>query len=138
MGLLMERLLGLDVGTKRIGVAVGDDLGIVISGKESINRVPEKDAIKRIETICSEYGITKIVIGLPLHANGDLGEQAKDCQNFAKLLPNKYQIFFEYERCSSFEAEENLKNRGINFRQKKELVDIESACIILRQYINKI
>ena len=133
----MERLLGLDVGTKRIGVAIGDDMGIVISGKEAIKRIPEQAAIKRIEQICLEYGITKIIIGLPLHANGDLGKQAKDCQNFAKLIPPKYQIFFEDERCSSFEAEENLKNRGINFRGKKELVDIESACIILKQYINR-
>ena len=129
--------MGLDVGTKRIGVAIGDDLGIVISGKEAIKRTPENEAIRRIETICSEYGITKIVIGLPLHANGDLGKQAKDCQNFAKLLENKYQLFFEDERCSSFEAEENLKNRGVNFIQKKELVDIESACIILKQYVNR-
>ena len=90
----MERLLGLDVGTKRIGVAIGDDMGIVVSGKEAIKRKPEQDAIRRIEQLCSEYGITKIVIGLPLHANGDLGEQAKDCQNFAKLIPQKYQIFF--------------------------------------------
>ncbi len=133
----MERLMGLDVGTKRIGVAIGDDMGIVIAGKEAINRKPEKDAIKRIELLASEYGITKVVIGLPLHANGDLGEQAKDCQRFAKLIPEKYQIFFEDERCSSFEAEENLKNKGINFRNKKELVDIESACIILKQYISR-
>ena len=83
----MERLLGLDVGTKRIGVAIGDDMGIVISGKEAIKRIPEQAAIKRIEQICLEYGITKIIIGLPLHANGDLGKQAKDCQNFAKLIP---------------------------------------------------
>lgn len=133
----MERLLGLDVGTKRIGVAIGDDMGIVVSGKEAIKRTPQKDAIKRIEQLCSEYGITKIIIGLPLHANGDLGDQAKDCQKFAELIPDKYTIFFEDERCSSFEAEENLKNRGINFRDKKELVDIESACIILKQYINR-
>ena len=137
MGVLVERLLGLDVGTKRIGAAIGDDMGIVISGKEAIKRTPEKEAIKRIEQLCVEYGITKIVIGLPLHANGDLGEQAKDCQRFAKLIPEKYQVFFEDERCSSFEAEENLKNRGINFRDRKELVDIESACIILKQYISR-
>ena len=133
----LERILGLDVGTKRIGVAIGDNMGIVISGKEAISRKPEHLTIKRIEEICKEYGIKKIVVGLPYHANGDFGEQAQDCQNFAELLKDKYEIFFEDERCSSFEAEENLKNRGVNFRNNKELIDIESACIILKQFINR-
>lgn len=133
----MERILGLDVGTKRIGIAVGDNMGIVVSGKEAISRIPEKSAISRIDAICSEYGIKKIVIGIPYHANGDFGEQAQDCKSFAELLTDKYEIFFEDERCSSFEAEENLKARGVNFRKNKELIDIESACIILRQFINR-
>ncbi len=133
----MERILGLDIGTKRIGVAIGDDLGIVISGKEAVLRKPESKAIERINQLCNEYGIKKIVIGIPYHANGDFGEQAQDCKSFSKLLENKYEIFYEDERCSSFEAEENLKNRGINFRKNKELVDIESACIILKQFINR-
>ena len=132
----MERLLGLDVGTKRIGVAIGDDMGIVISGKEAIARKPEPQAVKRINEICKEYGIKKIVIGLPYHANGDFGEQARDCKNFSKLLENDYEIFFEDERYSSFEAEENLKAQGKILRKNKELIDIESACIILKQHIN--
>jgi len=133
----MERILGLDVGTKRIGAAIGDDLGIVVSGKEAIARQPENKAVERIEKLCSEYGIKKIVIGLPFHANGDFGEQAKDCKTFGSLLENKFEVFYEDERCSSFEAEENLKNRGVNFRKNKELIDIESACIILKQFINR-
>ena len=133
----MERILALDIGTKRIGVAIGDDLGIVISGKEAVARIPEDLAIKRIDEICKEYNITKIVVGIPYHSNGDFGEQAKDCEKFSKLLADNYEIFYEDERCSSFEAEENLKNRGIDFRKKKELVDIESACIILKQFINR-
>ena len=133
----MERILGLDVGTKRIGVAIGDDIGIVITGKEAISRKPEHLALKRIDEICNEYRIKKIVVGIPYHANGDFGEQAKDCEQFASLLKDKYDIFFEDERCSSFEAEENLKNRGVNFRKNKELIDIESACIILKQFINR-
>lgn len=133
----MERLLGLDVGTKRIGAAIGDDMGIVVSGKEVIARSPENKAVERIEQLCREYGIKKIVIGLPLHANGDVGEQANDCQKFGSLLKNKFEVFYEDERCSSFEAEENLKNRGVNIRKNKELIDIESACIILKQFINR-
>ncbi len=133
----MERLMGLDVGTKRIGVAIGDDMGIVISGKEAISRKPENLAVAKIKNICTEYNIKKIVIGLPYHANGDFGEQAKDCQNFAKLLEPEYKIFFEDERYSSFEAEEHLKEKGVNLRKNKELIDIESACIILKQFINR-
>ena len=133
----MERILGLDVGTKRIGVAIGDDMGIVVSGKEAISRKPEQNALKRINEICKEYNIKKIVVGIPYHANGDFGEQAKDCETFANLLKDKYEIHFEDERCSSFEAEENLKARGVNIRNNKELIDIESACIILKQFINR-
>ena len=79
----------------------------------------------------------KIVIGLPYHANGDFGDQARDCKKFAALLEKKYQIFFEDERYSSFEAEELLKARGVNIRKNKELIDVESACIILKQFINR-
>lgn len=133
----MERLVGLDVGTKRIGIALGDDMGIVVSGKEAVPRTPEANAVKRIKELCNEYGVKKIVIGLPYHANGDFGKQAQDCKNFSKLLEKDFEIFFEDERYSSFEAEENLKAQGKDIRKNKELIDIESACIILKQFINK-
>lgn len=133
----MERLLGLDIGTKRIGVAVGDDSGIVVTGKAALSRKPEDKAVEQIKNICKDYGIKKIVIGIPYHANGDFGEQAQDCKTFAKLLEKDFEIFYEDERYSSFEAEENLKVQGKDIRKNKELIDIESACIILKQHINK-
>ncbi len=133
----MERILGLDIGTKRIGAAIGDNMGIVISGKEAIARTPEDKAVKRIEELCREYGIRKIVVGIPLHANGDFGEQAEDCKKFSELLKDKFEVFYEDERCSSFAAEENLKNRGIDIKKNKSLIDIESACIILSQFVNR-
>lgn len=134
----MQRLMALDVGTKRIGVAIGDDLGIVIKGQEALLRKPQEKAILKIKEMADMYNINTIIVGLPLHVNGDFSQQAQDCKEFAALLEKDYNVIFEDERYTSFEAEQNLLERGIKYTKNKHLVDIESACIILNQYVNKL
>ena len=70
--------------------------------------------------------------------DGSRGSQADDCIAFSKNFKNNYEIIFEDERLTSEQAEENLRDRKINFRKNKGLIDIESACIILEQYFTKI
>ena len=134
----LYKIMGLDIGTKRIGVALSDFLHISCSGHSCVERCPENDAIKKIKEIAKENKVKKIVVGVPLNMDGTRGFQAKDCLNFADNFKNDFEIIYEDERLTSQQAEENLKEKKIDFRKNKKLVDIESACIILEQYIERL
>lgn len=133
----MNKIMALDIGTKRIGIALSDFLHIIAAGHSFIPRQPEKEAIETIKKIAVENKVNKIVIGVPINMDGTQGAQAQDCLEFAQNFKNDFEIIFEDERLTSEQAEENLRERRIDFRHNKGLVDIESACIILEQYINK-
>lgn len=129
--------MSLDIGTKRIGIALSDYLHIIAQGHSYIDRVPEEPSIEQIKKIARDNNVKKIVVGVPYNMDGTKGSQADDCIKFSKNFP-EYEILYEDERLTSETAEENLKNRKVNFRKDKGLVDIESACIILEQYLSKI
>jgi len=133
----MNKIMALDVGTKRIGVALSDFLHVIATGNCVIDRTPEKDAIEKIKKIATENKVEKIVVGVPYNMDESQGPQAQDCLNFAENLKNDFEVFFEDERLTSEQAEENLRNRNVNYRKDKGLVDIESACIILEQYMSR-
>ena len=129
--------MALDVGTKRIGIALSDYLLMLANVHSYIAREPEDKAIEAIYKIAKENNVKKIVVGLPLNMDGTKGFQAEDCEKFVTKIKN-YDIIFEDERLTSDTAEENLRNKKIDFRKDKGLVDIESACIILEQYLSRI
>ncbi len=133
----MYKIMALDVGTKRIGIALSDYLHIIASGHSFIQRTPENEAIEKINQIAKENHVEKIIVGLPINMDDTKGFQAKDCEEFAQKL-NNFDITFEDERLTSQQAEENLKERKIDFKKNKGLVDVESACIILEQYLTRI
>ncbi len=133
----MYKVMALDVGTKRIGIALSDYLLMLANGHSYIAREPEDKAIEAIYKIAKENNVKKIVVGLPLNMDGTKGFQAEDCEKFVTKIKN-YDIIFEDERLTSDTAEENLRNKKIDFRKDKGLVDIESACIILEQYLSRI
>lgn len=132
----MYKVMALDIGTKRIGVALSDYLLVLASGFTCIQREPQDKAIEEIQKIAKENNVKKIVVGIPLNMDGSKGFQAKNCEEFASKIKN-YEIIYEDERLTSDAAEENLRNKKIDFRKDKGLVDIESACIILEQYLSK-
>ena len=132
----MHKVMALDVGTKRIGVALSDYLQVIAMPCVCIDRQPEKKAIEEILKIAKENRVEKIVIGLPKNMDGTLGGQAQDCINFAQNFDG-FDIIMEDERLTSEEAEQRLKARKIDFRKNKGLVDMESACVILEQYLGK-
>ncbi len=132
----MYKIMALDVGTKRIGIALSDFLLMIANGHSYIPREPENEAVEKILKIAKENHVEKIVVGLPINMDGTIGPQAKDCKDFASKLAG-YDIIFEDERLTSNTAEENLRNRKIDFKKDKGLVDIESACIILEQYLSR-
>ncbi len=135
-GWKMYKVMGLDIGTKRIGVALSDYLLMLANGHSVVERNPENKALDEILKIAKENNVKKIVVGLPLNMDGTHGFQADDCKQFASKIKD-YEIIFEDERLTSNQAEENLRNRKIDFKKNKGLVDIESACIILEQYLSR-
>lgn len=129
--------MGLDVGKKRIGVSVSDALLITAQPFETIDRLPENNAIEKIRNICHDNSIKKIVIGLPKNMNNTIGEQAQDCIAFSELLSSEFEIIFEDERLTSRQAEQILALQGKKYTRNKQLVDLKSACIILQQYLDR-
>lgn len=130
----MYKVMALDIGTKRIGIALSDYLLMLANGHSYIPREPEDKAIETIYKIAKENNVKKIVVGIPLNMDGTKGFQAENCENFTSKIQG-YEIIKEDERLTSDTAEENLRNKKIDFRKDKGLVDIESACIILEQYL---
>jgi len=133
----MFKVMALDIGTKRIGIALSDFLLVTANGHSYISREPEQEAVNKIIKIAKENHVEKIVAGLPINMDGTKGFQAENCENFVSKIQG-YEIIFEDERLTSEAAEENLRNQKIDFRKDKGLVDIESARIILEQYLSRI
>jgi putative Holliday junction resolvase len=130
----MHKVMALDIGTKRIGIALSDYLRIIANRHSYIAR--DKNSIETIVKIAKENNVKKIIIGVPYNMDGSQGSQAQDCINFANEIQG-YEIIFEDERLTSETAEENLKAQKVNFRKDKGLVDVESARIILEQYLSR-
>lgn len=131
----MNKIMALDIGTKRIGVALSDFLHVIATGNCMIDRQPEDLAVEKIKKLAQENRVNTIVAGVPINMDGTQGEQAQDCINFMKNFEADFEVVFEDERLTSEQAEENLRERKVDFRKNKGLVDIESACIILQQYL---
>ena len=132
----MHKIMALDIGTKRIGIALSDYLHVIATPHSTISRIPEKEAINAIINIAKEHRVEQIIIGVPINMDGTYGFQAKDCIDFSQKILG-FDIIQEDERLTSEEAEERLRARKIDFRKNKGLVDMESASIILEQYLSR-
>ena len=132
----MGKIMGLDVGTKRIGVSLSDPMHIIAQPNCVIQRTSDEIAIHKIIEICNANQVEKIVIGLPKNMNGTIGAQAENCMEFAQKL-NNFEIIFEDERLTSHQAESILKDLNKKYTKDKGQVDIKSACIILQQYLDR-
>ncbi len=132
----MHKIMALDIGTKRIGIALSDYLQVIATPHSTIPRVPEDKAVETIVKLAKENRVEKIVIGVPINMDGTLGFQAQDCIDFSQKILG-FDIIQEDERLTSEEAENRLRSRKIDFRKNKGLVDMESASIILEQYLSR-
>ncbi len=133
----MDKIVGLDIGKKRIGIAMSDLMGLIAHPVETISREPEKSAIEKIKQICKDNNVKKIVAGLPKNMNNTIGDQAQDCIDFANNFKPEYEIIFEDERLTSKQAEFILAQTGRKYTKDKKLVDLKSACLILQQYLDR-
>ena len=132
----MAKILALDVGQKRVGLAISDDLNIIAMPYKTIERV---GAILEIKSVIETEGIELVVVGLPLLASGDPGSQAKDIELFTQELRTNIEQKIEYENefLTSVEAIEKLKSSKKKNIAKEE-IDQMAAAIILETYIKRI
>ncbi len=135
------RIIGLDYGTKTVGVAVSDALGLTAQGVETITRKEEnklRQTLARIEAIIEEYEVTKIVVGLPKNMNNTLGERAEACKDFADKLERRtgLPVVMWDERLSTVSAERVLMESGVRREDRKAVIDKVAAAIILQGYLD--
>lgn len=134
----MERILGLDVGDKYIGVAISDLLGLTSQGLTTINRESNLKDYGAIESLIKEHNINKIVVGLPKNMNGTIGPQGEKVQKFAKKLENKFAVEIIYidERLTTVIAENLLIEADLSRKKRKLVIDKVAASYILQTYLD--
>ena len=136
------RILGLDYGTKTVGVAISDDLLIMARALEIIRRDEAskiRPTLRRIEEIISEYSVTKIILGLPLNMDMSMSEMASCALSFKEKIEKTtgLPVIMWDERLSSIEAEEVMRLNGIAAKDFKKYVDMVAAKIILESYLRE-
>ena len=135
----MERILGLDVGDKYIGVAVSDLLQFTAQGLTTIKRESKVKDFKIIEDLINEYNIKKVVVGLPKNMNGTMGPQSEKVIKFAEKIKNKFKIDIIYidERLTTVSAERILIESEVRRENRKKVIDKIAASYILQIYLDR-
>ncbi|MBM4350577.1 MAG: Holliday junction resolvase RuvX [Deltaproteobacteria bacterium] len=134
------RIMGLDVGSKTIGVAISDELGITAQGLKTIKRKTTEDDLRELVDIISQFQIEKIVVGLPKNMDGSLGKQAEFVLAWVDDLKNKIHLPVETwdERLSTVEASRTLLKADLSRKKRKGVIDKLAAVLILQGYLQQI
>ncbi|MBM7660720.1 putative Holliday junction resolvase [Bacillus mesophilus] len=134
------RILGLDVGTKTVGVAVSDEMGWTAQGLETIQINEEKKqfGFNRLKEIIEEYQVESVVVGLPKNMNGTIGPRGEACQKYAELLSETFQLPVQLwdERLSTMAAERILLSADVSRKKRKKVIDKLAASVILQNYLD--
>ena len=135
------RIIGLDYGTKTVGVAISDPLMITAQGIEIIRRKEEnklRKTLARIEELIEEYQVEEIVLGYPKNMNDTLGERAKRTEEFKEMLERRtgLPVTLWDERLSTVAAERAMMEAGLRREERKEHVDKLAAVLILQGYLD--
>lgn len=138
----VKRLMGLDFGSKTVGVAVSDPLFLAATPVEIIRRDhPNKlrKTLARIEALILEYDVGKIILGNPLMLSGDEGERVRLTEEFADSLRRRtgLEVIMEDERLTTVEADDIMDEAGIPKSEHKKYVDMIAAQLILQSYMNR-
>jgi putative Holliday junction resolvase len=129
--------MGLDVGSKTIGVAVSDPLGITAQGLPTIRRQNKRVDFEKLDSLIREYQIAEIVVGLPLRMSGQIGTQAEKMQAFAAELEKRFQLPVRLwdERLTSAQANRLLRETEMSIKRRGEVVDRMAAVLILQSFM---
>jgi putative holliday junction resolvase len=129
------RLLGVDPGERRIGIAVSDELGLTASPVEIINRTSLERDLARIKALASQYGVERIILGWPLTLRGEVGPAALSSQRLAERIADatEYPVELWDERLTTAEARQYQSRRD---RRRGAPVDAYAAAVMLQQYLD--
>ena len=134
------RVLGLDLGSRTIGIAISDALGIIASGVETYRFEDDRYdlALKRVIEVSKERKVEKIVLGYPKHMNGDIGEKAKLCEDFKKMIEEylNLEVILVDERWTTKLANNRLLEADISRKKRKQVIDKMAAVVILQNYLD--
>ncbi len=136
---MAERILGLDVGDRTVGVAASDALLLTAQGVETIRRTSLKKDVARLSSLMKEYDAARLVVGLPKHMNGDEGENCQAARAFAEAVraarPDAEIVFWD-ERLSTAAAEKSLIAADVSRSRRKKVIDKMAAVFILQGYLD--
>lgn len=130
--------MALDVGGRRIGVAVSDPLNVIARALTVVQRKTDESAIAQIKRLIDGQNVSQLVIGFPRSLSGDIGPQAKAVEAFAERLEAAIGVPIEMwdERLSTVTAARLLRERGQSAREQKETIDATAAAVILQDYLD--
>ena len=131
------KIVSLDPGTKRVGVAICDETRTVVRPLERIQRTSWKKLLLSIKAIVAEYDAAALVIGLPLESDGSESKMSREARRFAQnfALSLELPVFLQDERVTSYEAKSRLWEQGVDLETTRLLVDSEAAVIILEDFL---
>lgn len=132
------RILGLDVGTKTIGVAVSDPLGFTAQGVKTIRRSTLESDLAEIRTLVESYQVEEIVVGLPLNMNGGEGPSAAMAREMGEAVAEalSVRVIYRDERLSTMAAERILLEGDVSRKKRKQVIDKMAAAYILQGYLD--
>src|SRR5579875_2937631 len=132
-----SRVLALDVGKKRIGLAVSDELGITAQGLPTLERSRIREDLDKLKQITAAWNVRLMLVGRPLHMSGSESRQSEYTREFAERLGQYVGVPIAYwdERLTSAEAERALRETGASLEQRKRAVDRLAAVLLLESYL---
>ncbi|HZS29499.1 MAG TPA: Holliday junction resolvase RuvX [Candidatus Angelobacter sp.] len=134
---LSGRILALDVGSRTIGLAVSDPLGITAQGLETLRRKNKRTDFEQLRRAIAEYAVREIVVGYPLHMSGDASRQSERVSEFAEELRKRFNLPVHLwdERLTSTQANRLLRETEMSIRRRAEVVDRLAAVLILQAFL---
>jgi len=137
----MNKIMGLDLGSKTLGIALSDSLGLIAHGLETFrfNENNYQKALKRVIEICNLENIETIVLGLPKHMNGDIGERAELSIQFKQMIENKMpkvEVILVDERLTTKVMTQQLIFADVSRKKRKQVIDKMAAVAILQGYLD--
>jgi len=136
----MMRIMGLDIGSHTIGIAISDELGMTAQGLNTIRRKLMEEDLKEITKVIDQYQIEKIVVGLPKNMDGTLGKQAEMVFQWIKASKEKIRLPMVTwdERLSTVGASKILLEADLSRKKRKKVIDKLAAVLILQGYLDQI
>jgi len=133
------RILGVDYGRKRIGLALSDEMGLTARPLATLVRENRQSDVRRLREICRRHGVKRIVVGHPLHMSGEAGPMANEAARFAGRLFKELTIPVDLqdERLTSWEAKQMAAETKSSSRRKRGSIDDLAATVLLREYLER-